>query len=1611
MRQFNLVIFFILVYTTCNSQNIVISNTKTATELVNYLVGPGITISNVTTNNSGSNQKGSFTGGGGTSTTFPIGNGIVLTSGSTADIKGYNTSNGTSVNANGGGDTDFNKLIPIQGSETDDCSIIEFDFIATSDTFSFEYVFGSEEYPDFVCSQFFDMFGFLLSGPNPKGGTYSNLNLATCPNSNIPVNINTINGGNVGKEGTESICSNINPNWKNYSNYYISNPKNANTYNVKMNGFTKILTAGAKLVCGQKYHIKFGVCDAGYQGDTELDSYVFIKEGSFKSPGITSTSEVNTNGTVTNNKVITEGCSKGELTMNFSPVPTSNFNQTYTLGGTATNGTDYTNLSGTASILANQGSTIIIIDPINDGIGESTPETVTISTSSCTSSSATEFIIVDPIAINCTNTANSITFNWNNNGATQYNYSYKINGGAAVTGNTATGITTFTINSLSSGNSVAFTITPNFGTNGNGCPVTETCTIANCTQPTITGANSVCIGNTISLTGSGTPATTGAWTSSDDTKATISNTGVVTGVSSGTVNITYKDNAGCSKTHSVVVNPLPTVTGNTNVCVGSTISLTGSGTPATTGAWTSSDITKAIIDNSGIVTGVSNGTVSITYKNSDGCLKTYSVTVNPLPSITGNTSVCMGSSITLTGSGTAATSGAWTSSDIPKATIDNSGIVAGVASGTVTITYKNSDGCKNTQVISINNCTCTQPTVTGPTEVCSGNTISLIGSGTPATTGAWTSLDITKATISNSGVVTAVSSGTVGITYKDITGCTKVYDITVKPLPNISANPSNPSTCSGDGSIALTLTNVPNGTYSINYTGGSFTGVVINNNTANISSVPVGSYNNLQITSNGCTSPLGVNATITAPTKPVLTINTPAAVCSPATLDLTSNAIISGSTGVLVGGITYWTDALANTPVTNPTAVNTTGTFYIKAVNGICSDIKPVTLTINSCSCPVALNITNPSAVCSPFGVDLTSSSITAGSTGVGSFTYWEDATASTSPLTNFNNVTVGKTYYIKMSGGACTDIKPVVVTINQSPILKITDPTAVCSPNTVNITSSSITAGSTGGGTLSYWKDQLATNNLSNPSLINISDIYYIKSTTTAGCSDIKPVNVTIGTKPTLIITNPTSVCSPNTIDLTLTSVTTGSTNVNSLTYWQDPVASLVLTNVGNINSSNTIYIKAENGNCYDIKPVIVTIKPSPNLKITNPSEICEPNTVNLLDPSITNGSSNIGSLSYFSDQNLTTPINNPSNYNQIGTNTLYISTTNSNGCSDSKPVKVIINPLDIINITSPTSLCSNAPLEKIVATPTNGTWIGKGIKSDGSLQASLATIGLNDYTYTSSGKCPTNKTIQITIKEKPDLKISSKDTVCEKEDVLFQDVSINTNLVKCEWRFGDNTNSTILKETKHAYLNAGDYDVTLIGTDAQGCSDTIIENKFVHVLIRPKTKFSFEPLKPTIFNNSIQTTNLTTDATNYLWDFGDDTKTTLVNPSHKYGNTPNIYIITLNAYNKITSCNHDTTIEVEIFDEIYCYVPNSFTPNGDELNNEFKPILSGSVAEENYSLYIFNRWGQLLFESHNKNVGWNGAFGNKISAPGTYIWKIEFTDTINKVKHMKTGHINLVN
>ena len=219
--------------------------------------------------------------------------------------------------------------------------------------------------------------------------------------------------------------------------------------------------------------------------------------------------------------------------------------------------------------------------------------------------------------------------------------------------------------------------------------------------PTISGTTSVCTGFTTTLTGSGTPDPVTPWTSANVVVATVDNAGVVTGVSAGSSTITYTNSAGCQQTIVVTVNATPSISGPASICGTGTIALSGTGTPDGTTPWTSSNPGVATVDNTGNVTGVSAGTTTITYLTIDGCQETHDVTVNDNPTITGAAQMCIGETLQLGGSGTPDGTTPWTSSNPGVATIDNTGLVTAIATGQITVTYLDNNGCQNTDVVDV----------------------------------------------------------------------------------------------------------------------------------------------------------------------------------------------------------------------------------------------------------------------------------------------------------------------------------------------------------------------------------------------------------------------------------------------------------------------------------------------------------------------------------------------------------------------------------------------------------------------------------------------------------------------------------------------------------------------------------------------------------------------------------------------------------------------------------------------------------------------------------------------------------------------------------------------
>ena len=360
-----------LSYTATSSQ-IAVNNNVLIDNVIAELLGPEVIYSNVTFSGS-SNQIGTFLNSN--TGVMGLGAGVILGTGDVLNAIGPNNASSASLGGGNSGASDPD-LDAMDGLVHNDAAILEFDFVATGTTMNFQYVFASEEYPEYTgaggCGNVSDVFGFFLSGPG-IAGTFSNnaINVALIPGSNQFVSIANLNAGcdGLAVPGDE-FC--------NYCEYYINNgdgftdPFMSDPAYLQYDGYTSVLTASYNgLQCGQTYHIKLALADVS---DTAFDSAVFLKSSGF---GVSndfiepSLSNINQNGSLT----AAEGCLDATFFFNVPSCEFSNNTLYFSYSGTAQNGIDYELLPSELAIDPLYNS--LTIYPINDGIDEGT-ETVEI---------------------------------------------------------------------------------------------------------------------------------------------------------------------------------------------------------------------------------------------------------------------------------------------------------------------------------------------------------------------------------------------------------------------------------------------------------------------------------------------------------------------------------------------------------------------------------------------------------------------------------------------------------------------------------------------------------------------------------------------------------------------------------------------------------------------------------------------------------------------------------------------------------------------------------------------------------------------------------------------------------------------------------------------------------------------------------------------------------------------------------------------------------------------------------------------------------------------------------------------------------------------------------
>jgi gliding motility-associated-like protein len=592
-----------------------------------------------------------------------------------------------------------------------------------------------------------------------------------------------------------------------------------------------------------------------------------------------------------------------------------------------------------------------------------------------------------------------------------------------------------------------------------------------------------------------------------------------------------------------------------------------------------------------------------------GCTDTTAifVTVNPKPTVntTNPAAVCFPLTIDLTLPAVAATVPGTTSGltytyfTNAAATIHTTDSTAITTSGTYYIVGKvPGSGCSDTTsvVVAINS----KPTVNtnNPLPICTPSTLDLtlpsVAAAVPGTTPGLTYTYFTDA----AATIHMADSSAVGVsgTYYIVGviggGCSDTTAVTVTVNPKPTVNTAAPADVCFPTTVDLTLpavaATVPGTTAGLTFFYFDNPGAILPTY-ATPAAATAGTYYILGVVlSTGCSDTTAVTVTVN-PKPDVITV-APAPVCAPLTLDLTDGGIVTPSTPGLT--YSYYTDAAATLVYATPTTADS-GTYYIVGLEPItgCSDTSAVLLIVE----PKPVVVTSNPGVCFPALANLTLPEVAAtvpGTTPGLTFTYF--MADGITPIPDETAVGAGTYIIIGTTIASCSDTAAVTVTINTKPDVITTDPAAECFPTGVDLTLPAVTAGSTPGLVYGQFFDAGATSIHPTPDSVTLGGTYYIVGMDLATtCSDTTAINVIVNPKPVVVINTPSPVCSPDTVNLTLPAVTAGSTPGLTLSYYTDAAATNLMLDSTNVLVSGTYYIVgvyAPTG-CSDTTAVVASV------------------------------------------------------------------------------------------------------------------------------------------------------------------------------------------------------------------------------------------------------------------------------------------------------------------------------------------------------------------------------------------------------------------------------------
>jgi gliding motility-associated-like protein len=546
-----------------------------------------------------------------------------------------------------------------------------------------------------------------------------------------------------------------------------------------------------------------------------------------------------------------------------------------------------------------------------------------------------------------------------------------------------------------------------------------------------------------------------------------------------------------------------------------------------------------------------------------------------------------------------------------------------------------------------------------------------------------------------------------------------------------------------------------------------------------------------------------------------------------------------------------------------------------------------------------------------------------------------------------------------------CENTDQVQVVVNALPIVGAGLNQSVCIGDQVTLI---------GTGASTYTWDNGVNNNVAFVPAVG-TVIYTVVGTDVNGCENTDQVEVIVNALPIVDAGLDKIVCQG-------TQVTLSGSGAN--TYSWNPFANDGVAFVQAVGTVIYTVTGTDLNGCVNTDQVQVTVNPLPIVTAGPDQVVCAGTSVTLAA---------VGAITYTWNNGVINgiafnPVSGTLVYTVIGTNAF--------SCENFDQVQVIVNPNPNTVASPDQTICNGTSITLVGAGATNYAW------DNGVINGVPFTPVLGTTVYTVIGSfitgCHSLDSVTITVNPKPIVTTFNAE-ICKGESVVLKGFGADTYA----WTGG------VIDNVAFYPMATENYFVT--GTNLFNCSSSAMAKVVVHDL--PIASFYMTNEHFTTTSSSSMFMNTSFDAVSYSWNFNDGSPISAEeSPYHEFiADAEMEFTVQLVATTSFGCV--DTAIRViEIKEELLFYVPNTFTPDGDNLNNTFQPVFVNGFDPQGYTLYIFNRWGQIVFESHDTNFGWNGRYGvdGDFAQDGTYSWKIEVKDEHSANREMFIGHVNIL-